>query len=207
MSTVNYLSQTFGTPVNDGSDSYALLMDQTQSGSTISKCTITGNGAEWGLKLPDVTSVTVTDTTLIGGTERALDIVRGGNHAFVRCTFGPGADRPATSTVWSMAKTCDAGIKGDATGVAFNTCTMTDLLVGDYSIYDHDTTLAPVSGITLTDCVHPKGPATPILIRCLNGDKPTLIRTNAKILKVPGFIVAIYFWYCRHFGDTRTPLK
>ena len=204
MAALNYVGTTFAA-AQAGKDTYALLLGTEQSGSTMENCTVNAAGADWGLKMPGNVDSVIRGTALYGGRERALDAVRGGRRTFDSCTFSCGLDRQPTRSRFSLRKQCDIGIKGGAQGDRFVRSVFTDMLLGDFSIYDHDATCQPTQLAPIEDCVHPSGREVPIIIRCLNAVPPVLVRTNAVILKVPDVIVAAYFAWCRRFGDTRRP--
>lgn len=196
--------QTFARSTQSGADSYALILGTQEPSSLVTNCTIDGSGGEWGLKMPGNVGSTVRGSRLIGGKERALDIVRGSNLAFVDCAFSAGTDRPRTSSKWSLAKTCDIGIKGGARDITFVGCTMTDLLLGDHSIYDNPSVVGPrTGGIVLGHCANPNG--GPIIIRAFNADLPRLEGTNAIALQWCGPVVKIYFWVAGKWIDSRMP--
>ncbi len=204
MPTQTYVDQTFDT-WTPGSDSAVLTLGQLDPYSSASNCVINAKGAEWGLKLPKNVGSTFNKCSLIGGTERTLDIVRGTGMQFSDCVFSAGADRAPTKSKWSFAKTCDIGIKGGATNISFSRCTFTDMLLGDHCIYDNVGQTQKTSGITLTDCVHPAGKSTPIILRVINAELPTLINTNAAALVYWGPIVKMYFWIAGKWIDSRIP--
>lgn len=189
-----------------GRDSSALVIGTQEFGSRLTRCQVNANGANWGIKMPGNRDSVFEDSTFTGGTERALDAVRGGNLTWNRCKFSAGSDRRVTPTRFWPFKTCDIGLKGGLTGFAFNDCEFADMLLGDFSIYNEDRNLPKTSGGVLTNCVHPKGAHVPIIIRCLAADVPRLVNTNAVILVVPELFVKAYFWECCHFGDTRQPV-
>lgn len=204
MPTQNLVNQTFAT--TSTADSYALILGTQEPASVITDCHVDGHGASWGLKMPGNVGSVITDTYLSGGSERALDIVKGNAISFKGCTFLAGADRPATKSRWSMAKTCDIGIKGGAFNVSFADCSMTDLLLGDHSIYDNGhpwNVGTPTKGISLVNCTHPAGKSTPIILRVLNAELPMLVNTNAVALKYWGGAVKVYFWFAGKWIDSR----
>lgn len=193
-----------------GIDTAVLGVGSQEPNSTVTRCLIDGNGAEWGLKMPNNVGSTFNACMIRGGKERALDIVRGGNIIFNTCQFATGKDRSPTKSRWSLAKTCDIGIKGGAHDIAFNQCIMTDLLLGDHCIYDNAFRgfVGPkTSGITLTDCVHPAGKNTPIILRVFNADLPKLVNTKAIAHVYCGLSVKVYFWVAGKWIDSRLPAK
>lgn len=205
MPSLNLTDQTFARSTQSGADSYALILGTQEPNSLVERCVIDGSGGEWGLKMPGNVGSMVRGCRLIGGKERALDIVRGSDLTFEDCVFTSGADRPRTSSRWSLAKTCDIGIKGGAARITFVRCQMTDLLLGDHSIYDNAHTVGPrTSDLTLDSCAAPDG--GPVIIRVYNADLPTLSNgTKAVALRWIGPVVYVYFWIAGRWIDSRMP--
>lgn len=203
MSAAHFFATTFACQA-PGKDSYALILGSLEWGSTVDRCTIKADGGDWALKMPGNRDSVITGSSIYGGRERALDAVRGGNLTFNSCTFGCGLDRTPTRSRFSLRKQCDIGLKGGLVGAEFNDCVMTDLLLGDFSIYDHEGGLR-TTGVKLTSCRHPAGRDVPIIVRCLHATPPELVDTNAIVLRVPRLVVGAYFEFCRRFGDTRKP--
>lgn len=199
-------NQTFNT-WTPGTDSMVLVLGTQEPNSVVTNCQIDGNGAEWGLKMPGNTGSIISNSKLVGGKERALDIVQGSNTLFSHCEFGAGADRRGTTSKWSFSNTCDIGIKGGATNVRFEYCTITDVLLGDHSIYDNPSIGPKTKGITLVNCVHPNGADTPIILRVMNAEMPALVNTNAVALVYWGPVVKTYFWIAGKWIDSRLPPK
>lgn len=201
MPTQNYTNETFATP--DPSNSCVVTLGTQEPMSTMVNCDVIGGKARWGLKMPENIGSLVSQTRLSGGIKRALDMVHCKGQSFLNCVFASGPDRKPTTSKFSLSETCDAGIKGGSKDITFEGCTITDLLLGDHTIYDNPNILPKTRGIVIKDCVHPNGPGTPIIIRCLNAEKPTLINTNAVVLAYPRWVVLAYFWFSSHFIDTR----
>lgn len=205
MPSLNLTNQTFSRSTQSAIDSLTLVIGSQEPNSTITNCTIDGSGGDWGLKMPNNTDSTFIGTSITGGKERALDIVRGSHLTFEHCTFGAGRDRAPITSKWSLKKTCDIGIKGGASDITFRECVMTDLLLGDHSIYDNPNGVGPrTSGITLDNCSSPTG--APIIVRAWNADLPTLTNgTKAVALKWNGLVLKIYFWVAGKWIDSRMP--
>lgn len=190
--------------------SAGLTISETAPNTTLKECTINGRGTQWGLKLPHNTGGTFEQCSFNGGLERALDIVRGGNHEFAYCVFGEQVRGEKQRDPQMLRlnrigrKQCDVGIKGGALNITFRNCIMRDILLGDFSIYDHTDTLPKVDEIRLINCYHPVN-GKRIIVRCLNAFRPIVVGTKVDVLKVPDPLVAIYFEWCRRFGDTRNP--
>lgn len=206
MASQTLADQTFEkwTP---GTDTAVLTLGTQEPNSEVTNCLIHANGAEWGLKMPGNVGSTIRQTHLMGGKERALDIVQGSGIRFEDCVFENGPDRAPTESKRSLAKTCDVGIKGGASDIRFTRCTLTDILIGDHSIYDNPHIGAKTRGIVLDHCVHPAGPGTPIILRVLNGEMPQLVNTNAVALVYWRSIVLTYFWVAGKWIDSRVPPK
>src|SRR5690348_13705854 len=96
----------------NGGDSAALSFGPDDGGSLVSNCVINGADAEWALKISHCFNLTFVNCIVKGGTERAFDMVRGGNVSFINCHFERGDYRTTTHTPWTWQKTCDIGIKG-----------------------------------------------------------------------------------------------
>ncbi len=205
MPSQTLLDQTFDkwTP---STDTAVLTLGTQEPNSVVTRCAINAKGAEWGLKCPDNVGSIISQTTLTGGKERALDIVRGSGLRFNDCTFSAGVDRPPIKSRFSWAKTCDIGIKGGATDIQFSSCVMTDLLLGDHSIYDNVKGVGPkTTRIVLKNCQHPNGKGTPIILRVWNADLPMLVDTNAVALVYWDTVVRVYFWVAGKWLDSRLP--
>lgn len=208
-----YADQTFDKC--DATNMYALILGTQEPNSTVDRCAISSNGCHWSLKMPGNIGSVISDTTITGGTYRALDMVQCRGQRFNRCVFGPGKDRAAkiTTSKWKLNQTCDIGIKGSSQDIQFNGCTMTDMLLGDHDIYDNPQPALPflrggvgpkVVGIVLTDCVHPAGKGTSIILRVLNAEMPKLVNTNAVALVYLDGVVKTYFWVAGKWIDSRT---
>lgn len=206
MASQTLLDQTFEnwTP---GKDTAVLTLGTQEPNSVVTRCVLNAKGAEWALKMPGNVGSQISQTTLTGGKERALDIVQGSGIRFDGCIFSNGADRSVTKSKWSFSKTCDIGIKGGATDIQFTNCTMTDLLLGDHSIYDNPKGMGPkTQRIVLKGCRHPAG-NTPIVLRVWNAEPPMLVDTNAVMLAYWGPIVKAYFWVAGKWLDSRMPVQ
>ena len=199
--------QIFETPIQSGKETYSLILGTQEPDSIVTRCTVNAKGGGWGLKMPGNTGSRFYGCYFTGGKERALDVVQGGNLRFEDCAFAHGPERKPVKTRWSLRKTCDIGIKGGAFDIRFDRCTMTDLLLGDHSIYDNPGIGAKTRGIVLTNCVHPGGRDVPIIIRAYNADLPQLVYTNAVALKWCGPVVIVYFWVAGKWIDSRIQPK
>lgn len=184
----------------EGVETAAFFLGPEWSGSTVRNCVINGQDATWGVKIAHAFDITFEDCVIRGGTERALDIVRGGAITFRRCHFERGEYRETTRKRFSLDKSCDIGIKASARDVTFEDCTMNDLLLGDYSIYDQRKRPC-TRRITLRNCTNPNG--WPVIVRALHADKVIAQNTPISQLKLPAPIVWGYLTWNRTFGDKR----
>lgn len=179
----------------------AFYMGPELSGSTVRNCVIDGMDAHWGLKLAHAFDITFEDCVIRGGTERALDIVRGGAITFRGCHFERGDNRGTTRKATSLDKTCDIGIKAGARDVTFESCTMNDLLLGDYSVYDQLKGRPKTRRVFLHNCTNPN--AWPIIVRAIYADKAIVQDTPVSQFRLPSLVTWGYFTWNRHFGDKR----
>lgn len=185
-----------------GHDHFALEVGPEQRPCLIRNCTIDGSLGDWGLKSSMSFDLVVEDCIIRNGIERALDMVRGGNVTFRRCTFINDGKRPRVTSKWQVQKECDIGLKAGMRDITFEDCTMNDLLLGDYSIYDQ-IDRPRVRRIRLINCKNMNG--GPIIVRGRYCVTHPILATNTDydMLVWPKWIVAIYWWYNRKFGDTR----
>jgi hypothetical protein len=202
MPSIIATNQTFDT-WTPGTDTAVLTIGTQEPNSLLSNCTINARGAEWGLKMPGNLNSAFTDCRIQGGKERALDIVKGSGSRFWDCQFSAGGDRKPITSKWSLNETCDIGIKGGASDIQFTHCVMTDILLGDHCIYDHPVITPKISGIVLDNCQHPAGKNTPIILRVLNAELPTLVNTNAVALVYWRSVIFTYFWFAGKWIDSR----
>ena len=176
---------------SSGNDSAVLVVGTQEPNSVFLNCQFLAPvGCEWGAKMPGNTGSRFTDCLFdCEDGERTLDIVQGSDLGFTRCHF---TYPDPIKTRFSLRKQCSIGIKGGFRGAFFDECVMNDILLGDYSIYDHDSACQPVSGIELHDCCSASG--GPIIIRALNADAVKLTgTTKAIVLQVPKPLWEIYY--------------
>lgn len=200
MPSLTLTDQTFAAS-SGGADSSAFVLGTQEPASTITNCTFNANGSNWGLKMPGNVGSTLSVCRFAGGTERALDMVKGSGITFNNCVFHAGGDRTPVTSRWSLKKTCDIGIKGGATDIAFNNCILTDMLIGDHSLYDNPGVGPVTRAIKLTNCVSPNG--KPIILRIYNGELPKLVDTKAIALVYYSWVVKTYFWVAGKWIDSR----
>lgn len=137
------------------------------------------------MKFSNCTNVTVGGTTVSAGRENCVDAVRGSNYLFTDCILADGA---GVSTVT---------LKGSIDGWQFNNCVIghgkeTDIEVGQFDNYWY-VGRAPTRNGTIENCVSNDG--SPIKITCWDADKPTIVNSNVKIVKVPWIIWFPYFCF------------
>jgi hypothetical protein len=196
---INYI----GKRSIDGLETCALGFGQNDCDVVVRNCKIDAGSASWGLKLPKCYNMLFENCVITNGYERALDIVRGGEIVFKGCNFySNNGQRKPTTSLFKLDKTCDIGIKAGARDIKFINCFMSDILLGDYSIYDQ-IDRPKTRRITLINCKNGNG--GPIFIRGFHVDTDSIniISTNAKIFIYPQWITAIYWKICRLFGDKR----
>jgi hypothetical protein len=193
--------ETFlGDPGPGGVETAAFALGPNDRGTIVRNCTIDGRNARWACKLSYAWDITFENCRIRGGTERALDIVRGGNITFDHCTFEVGEHRVITRTPFTFKRSCDIGIKAGARDITFKYCVMNDLLLGDYSIYDQ-TERPRTRRITLRGCANASDRT--IAVRGLYAEKPITQDSEVARIILPRAITRIYFWWNRHWGDKR----
>lgn len=199
--------QTF-TLASPGPDQAVLVVGSQEPDSRITNCVVDASIADWGLKMSGNTGSVFTRCRFTGGKERALDMVQGSNVRFDSCSFYGGTTRVPITSYWCMDKRTDIGIKGGVNGVTFDSCMMSDILLGDHSIYDNPHSFHTglrTTGISLINCIHPKGVGTPIILRVLNAEPPMITGTNVSILRYWPVAVKAYFTFAGTFIDSRKP--
>ena len=199
MPSLTHINETFSTPFTAGAESMMGGFGSQEPGSLLQDCVVLGQGVEWAWKLSDNVGSRLVRTKFLGGTERALDMCRGSDVEATDCVFDSALQRPATVSRFSLAKTCDIGVKAGAV-LVLNNCVLSDVLIGDYSIYDNPV-IGPRARVVLNNCRHPVV-GQPIIARCLWGD---VVVNGTKVLsiEVPAPATKLYFTFNRHFGDTR----
>ena len=202
MPSQSIIGATLNTPIIAGSDSLIGGFGSQEPNSLIQDSVVIGLGVEWVWKMPGNTGSRLVRTRFSGGTERALDMVRGSDVVATDCTFDAAGQRPITISRFSLAKTCDVGAKGGAQ-LTLNNCVLSDMLIGDYSIYDNPV-IGPKARVILNNCRHPIA-GQPIIIRCIWGDY-IANGTNVSAYNVSAFSTKVYFALNRKFGDTRVGL-
>lgn len=195
MPTQIWNNLTFDTPMPDGA--CVAILGTQEPDSRVNECNFDGLALRWGLKMPGNIGTVFEDCRFTGSAGRAVDMVKGSNVVFRRCTFLPCPARKPTTSKWSLAKTCDIGAKGGVQ-VTLQDCVLQDILIGDHTIYDNPN-LGPKANVTMTNCRRLDG--GPVIARIFNGELHT---DRADILHWPLWVTKLYFWYENHFGDTRT---
>lgn len=161
-------------------------------------CTIKGDDStEWCLKLSAAKDVIFEDCIITGGNERALDIVKGSNIAFIRCLISrKGVGIPSKGNKYSLSKYCDAGIKGGAHNISFSSCTIGDAMLGDWSCYDAHYDIK-TNGIEFLNTHN-------FSLRIRNAEDVTLTTSdNVGVFVWPKLIQWAYRRWNLWFGDTR----
>lgn len=158
---------------------------------SIKSCTIDGSGVAEGLKLSFCRDVRVVDSTIIGGYEDCVDMVRGENLFFENCTF-------IANNGTKQHITC----KGGAKNIVFKDCKFVGSFrhwwdgacidLGNWGDYD-DVSRPKVRDISIINCSM-ENVACPILYRRLYSETPTVKSSFGFGLKVPSLFVKI-FWF------------
>ena len=158
---------------------------------TIKSCTIDGSGVAEGLKLSFCKNVEVIDSTIVGGYEDCVDIVRGENIKFKNCNF-------ISKNKTKQHITCKCGAKN----VTFENCNFVGSFrnwwngacidLGNWGDYD-DVKRPKVRNVSIVNCKL-KNVAFPILYRRLYSNTPTVKNSNGFGLKVPNIFVKA-FWF------------
>lgn len=191
-----------GTIVNREKDSSAMSF-QNDRDVEVTNCVVDAGTAEWGLKMSKCFNMKFKNCTFKNGTERAFDAVRGGSFIFEDCNFvNDNGSRAVTKSVFSTKRTCDIGMKGGVRDVTFINCSMNDVLLGDYTIYDQ-IDRPPVRRIKFIDCCNQYG--GPVLVRGYHVDKHSITfeDTPHEVFFYWKWIKKLYWAYNRRFGDKR----
>jgi hypothetical protein len=202
------------TPDNSTDGQSVATLNGDDCPMVFNRCTFDGAYIHWGCKvtaftgsdnIPVVcTDITFNDCTFIDGVSRAYDQVRGGRITFNRCRFiSTGRRKRVTSAYFDLSEICDCGLKGGVFDVTFNDCSINDLLLGDWTIYDQ-IKRPKTRRITLTNCVNPNGGKIIIRGRYCDGNTIVLNNTPASTFVWPSFITWLYWQYNKRFGDHRT---
>lgn len=191
--------KVFDTPA-PGKDQSAYVAVDNQTLYT--NCVFDGKTADWGFKASLKFDQRFENCTFKNGAERAYDQVRGGNLYFKDCKFENTVRKKTKG--FTLAKTCDIGVKAGVRDVTFENCELNDILIGDYSIYDQQTR-PKARRFTFINCKNPNG--GPIWVRGFYVDGTTISKQNTSLSKWlwPSFITSLYFWFCKTFGDKRKP--
>jgi hypothetical protein len=167
---------------------------------TVRRCVFEGGNCEWAAKGSKGFDATFEDCTFKDGSERAFDQVRGGNLIFKNCKFVNTGARPRIKSRWQVRKECDIGLKAGMRDVTFINCSMNDLYLGDYSIYDQ--VVRPrTRRVRLVNCVNPNG--GPIIVRGRYANSVNAENTPISEFIWPSLVTAGYWWFNRKMGDKR----
>lgn len=171
----------------------------------VNDCVIDGETIRWGSKQSLIFDITFNRCTFKNGSKRAFDMVRGGVVTFNDCKWvNDGRRKRVKSPYFTLSEFCDAGFKGGVRDIVFNRCSINDVLLGDYTIYDQ-IDRPKTRRITFNNCTNPNG--GPIIVRARYFDAKTIQKINTKInaWTWPKFVTSIYWWYNRKFGDKQKP--
>lgn len=171
----------------------------------VENCTIDGGTIHWGSKQSQIFDLTFKNCIFKDGTTRAFDMVRGGKVTFEYCRWeSSGVRKRVTSPFFTLSEMCDCGIKGGVHDIYFSNCSLNDVLLGDYTIYDQ-IDRPKTRRVTFENCVNPNGGPIIVRARYFDGSSIRKINTNINAWTWPSFITGIYWWFNRKFGDTRKP--
>jgi hypothetical protein len=206
MSRLVISDATFKDPIVMGQDSAVFVLPGYNPAPPpplmIRRGHFDGGTNEWGCKGSLVFDVLFEDCFFTGGTERALDIVRGGNLTFRRCVFSNSGHRPDAHHSWAVQSQCDIGLKAGVRDVLFDHCALGDLLLGDYSIYDQ-IDRPRTRRITLDTCTSSRGSALPIIVRGRYAEPAIVKNCDVAQFTWPRLLTWFYWRYNRKYGDKR----
>ena len=190
--------QIFDQLTTAGKDTFAYLA--IDDNTLYINCTFDGAFGEWSFKGSLKFNLRFENCTFKNGAERAFDMVRGGNISFKNCKWAnDNGARKRTSGRFTLAKTCDLGMKAGLHDVTFEDCEINDVLMGDYAIH---TGRPPTRRFKFINCKNPNG--GPIFVRGFDTDRNlTLENTEVSTWFWWPIAVKIYFTFCRLFGDKR----
>jgi hypothetical protein len=168
---------------------------QEQYSLKIKDCEINGQGVSEGLKLSFCRNVEVEKCTILGGYEDCVDIVRGENISFKKCTF--------ISQNTKQHITAKGGIKN----LSFIDCTFVNSFskfydgacidLGNWTDYD-DVDRPMVRDILIENC-EIKDVGLRVLYRRLYAENPIVRNCQGFGLKVPRLFVKL-FWAAQRKG-------
>lgn len=181
---------------NGSADDNALGLGGTTRKCLIDSCRIDACGVAEGLKLTHISNVTIRNTTIIGGYEDCVDIVRGDNILFENCIFAAkGTKHHFTIKCESRdIKIKDCTFKND-----FNNAWDGALVdMGNWSNYDKKD-LIKTKNIQIINCkLENISWWKRILTRRLYSKNASTTNTQGFNLKIPNFIVKL-FWRLRRW--------
>ena len=167
-----------------------------KDGDKLERKKIMGFGLSEAFKVSNVHNVYVAGCDLHGGKEDVVDVVRG-TAKFMRTFMYPSNKTKQTVTV-----------KGGGQAI-FDRCKFVgksdkqDIVVGDFTIYDAVQKNRPKSKVKLNRCVgvhsEDKNKKRPIYAVVLHGELEYDENTEVHVVRVPKFLVKIYFSIMRLF--------
>lgn len=172
---------------------------------TVNNCVMDGGSIHWGSKQSLIFELTFNDCVFKNGDKRAFDMVRGGIVTFNNCKWINDGSRPKVkSPYFTLSEYCDCGIKGGVRDIVFNNCSLNDVLLGDWTIYDQ-IERPKTRRVTFNNCTNPNGGG--IIVRGRYFESTTIQKINTKVnaWTWPSFVTSIYWMYNKKFGDTRKP--
>lgn len=164
---------------------------------------IDGTGYSEGLKGSWREHIVVQTPTIRSGKEDCFDFVRGKDIVIRNALL--------ISTLESPCRQYGT-IKGGIQGFALNRCRLEgsprgwfDFVVGDFTIYDFDKARHPCRDIIFDDVVHVPDLKRKVSILVLYAERVEGLNGRYRIIRVPRWIVKVYFTLCRLLLKDRRP--
>lgn len=201
------------TPDNSTDGQSVATLNGDDCPLVFNRCNFVGGFVHWGCKVTAFfdgamtivpLDITFNDCTFSDGISRAYDQVRGGRITFNRCKFtNAGKRKRTTNAYFSLSETCDAGFKAGAFDITFNDCSLNDILLGDWTIYDQ-IKRPKTRRVTLNNCVNPNGGKIIVRGRYCDSKSIAVSNTPTSIFVWPSLMTWLYWQYNKRFGDHRT---
>lgn len=160
----------------------------------INNCIIDGTMHSEGLKISFGHNIVVKNSTIIGGYEDCIDIVRGANITFQNCKIISNNTRQHVT------------VKGGARNITFDQCEFINRFekfyngaiidIGNWTNYDI-VKRPKVRNLSIINCKL-TNIKFKLLARVLYGLKPTVKSTNGFIFKIPSIITRLFFTLRKH---------